>query len=315
MDFRTRISIKEAKPKIDYRSKVFLVGSCFVENIGGKFNYYKLRHLQNPLGIFFHPFAIEKLISRVVSGEKYAEEDIFFHNETWHCFDAHSALNKSQKDELLEELNSQIQQTSEFLKTATHLIITPGTAWSYRFIETGKTVANCHKIPQKNFSKELAALDEITESFSNTVALVRQLNKEVEIIFTVSPVRHIKDGFVENQRSKAHLISAIHQLTENEPQLHYFPSYEIMMDELRDYRFYAEDMLHPSQVAIDYIWEKFVHTWFSEEAQGVLKEVEAIQKGFAHKAFNPNSEAYKSFQKKLQQKLYNLQKTYPFLKF
>lgn len=316
MDFRTRFSIKTEEPKIGYRSKIFLTGSCFVENIGEKFNFYKLPYLQNPFGILFHPFAIENFLKRVVSGYTYSDSDIFYYNESWHCFESHSALDRPEKKELLEELNRQVQDTAKFLKTATHVIFTPGTAWSYRYRETDQTVANCHKVPQNKFSKELAAVDEVRDSFLHTVKLLKQLNKNVEIIFTVSPVRHLKDGFVENQQSKAHLIAAIHQvIAMDSGTIHYFPSYEIMMDELRDYRFYAEDMVHPSKLAIDYIWQKFAQAWIAEEAQRIFKEVEIIQKGFAHKAFNPHSKAHKDFQKKLYQRCKNLENTYPYLKF
>lgn len=316
MQFRTQIPLKPKEPKIDYDSGIFLAGSCFVENIGEKLDFYKFRQLKNPFGILFHPFAIENFLARVASGYNYSEKDIFFHNESWHCFEAHSALNKPGKEEILEVLNNQIQQTVGFLKTATHVIITPGTAWSYRFKETDTTVANCHKIPQKNFSKELASTNDVEKSLRKAVSAVKNLNPSAQVIFTVSPVRHLKDGFIENQRSKANLISGIHEVIAEDPETHhYFPSYEIMMDELRDYRFYSEDMLHPSDVAIDYIWKRFMETWISTKAQSVLKEVEEIQKGLSHRAFNPDSTAHKNFQKKIEEKIKVLEKTFPDFKF
>lgn len=316
MIFQTHIPLKKQKHHlINYNSKLLLLGSCFSENIGNKLSYYKFQTQQNPFGILFHPKAIETFIAKVINEEKYTENDVFFHNERWHCFDAHSVVSSSSKEELLNTLNTNINSTYQHLKNTSHIIITLGTAWVYREIATDTLVANCHKIPQKKFLKELLTVEEVSESLEAINSLVKSINPETTIIYTVSPVRHIKDGFIENQRSKAHLLSAIHQVVESRNNTHYFPSYEIMMDELRDYRFYAEDMIHPNQTAIDYIWEKFSEVWFSEEAIETMKEVETIQKGLMHKPFNPNSEAHQIFLKKLQQKKETLLQAFPFMNF
>jgi len=216
---------------------------------------------------------------------------------------------------LLNNLNQQITATNQYLKNASHLIITLGTSWVYRFIETDTVVANCHKIPQKKFLKELLLIDEITESLEATIALIKSINKNVSVILTVSPVRHLKDGFTQNQQSKSHLISAIHQIVEPINKIHYFPSYEIMMDELRDYRFYADDMIHPNQTAINCIWEKFTDSWISEDSKGTMKEVEMVQKCLAHKPFNSNSVEHKQFLEGLKKKIFNLKTTYSFIDF
>ncbi len=289
-----------------------MLGSCFVENIGQKLDYYKFRNLLNPFGILFHPAAIRNFLEKVVEQAEYSEDDIFHHNEQWHCLQAHSDLNTSQKGEILEALNSAVEETFQFLKEATHIIITPGTAWGYRFRESGNIVANCHKLPQKNFSKELT---EVKKDFLESVKLVRQLNPSAAIIFTVSPVRHMKDGFVENQLSKAKLIIAVHEVIASEENVNYFPSYEIMMDELRDYRFYTEDMLHPNKVAIDYIWERFSESWISAEAAATMKKVEQLQKGLLHRPFNSESEAHKKFLKDLEMKKQELQRQCPHMEF
>lgn len=258
MIFQTHIPLKKQKHHlINYNSKLLLLGSCFSENIGNKLSYYKFQTQQNPFGILFHPKAIETFIAKVINEEMYTENDVFFHNERWHCFDAHSVVSSTSKEELLNTLNTNINSTYQHLKNTSHIIITLGTAWIYREIATDTLVANCHKIPQKKFLKELLTVEEVSESLEAINSLIKSINPETTIIYTVSPVRHIKDGFIENQRSKAHLLSAIHQVVESRNNTHYFPSYEIMMDELRDYRFYAEDMIHPNQTAIDYIWEKF----------------------------------------------------------
>lgn len=289
-----------------------MLGSCFVENIGNKLEYFKYRNLLNPFGILFHPAAIKNFLENVRSGKQFLEEDIFHHNEAWHFFGAHSDLNSNEKSEILARLNSAVTETREFLEAASHVVITPGTAWGYRFRETGEVVANCHKIPQKNFSKELL---EVKEDLFESVKIVQELNPSAAIIFTVSPVRHLKDGFVENQQSKAKLISGVHEVISETSHTHYFPSYEIMMDELRDYRFYAEDMLHPSSIAVDYIWEKFRETWISAEAAGVMNRVESIQKGLSHRPFNETSEAHQKFRQDLQEKIRELETKYPQIRF
>lgn len=318
MKLQTEIPLKPEKNQIDFDSKLLLMGSCFVENIGNKVEYYKFRSLQNPFGIIFQPKAIEKLFYKTVNKEKFTEDDLFFLNERWHCFDVHSDCSNVSKEMVLSNLNKTLDSIFRQLQESTHIIITLGTAWAYRFLKTNELVANCHKVPQSQFSKELLSIDHIIDILMNTVSAIRQVNNSAAIIFTVSPVRHLKDGFVENQRSKAHLISAIHQFLNpsiNNQKLHYFPSYEIMMDELRDYRFYADDMVHPNQTAINYIWEKFKQIWINADDFPFMDDVETIQKGLSHKPFNADSEQHKQFLKSLSEKIMYLQKEYPFIKF
>jgi hypothetical protein len=321
-----------------------------------KFDYFQFKNIVNPFGILFHPLAIEKFIGFSIAGTLVAEADIFFHNERWHSFDAHSDLSNADKNQLLDNLNSAILSAGKALKSATHVIITLGTAWAYRDNVSQNLVANCHKVPQKEFSKELLSVDAIADSLKNTIALIEQANPSAVNILTVSPVRHLKDGFIENQRSKAHLIAAVHQVidaqskghrpttndhrpTTNDPIANdqqpstidpitkdqqpstidpkptYFPSYEITMDELRDYRFYAEDMLHPSKIAIDYIWEKFASGWISPEAIQVMDEVDAIRKALAHRPFNPDSVSHRNFLKTTSDKITALQQKFPHIVF
>lgn len=314
MELQTRISLTKAEKQIDYKSQMLLFGSCFSENIGQKLDYFKFQSVQNPFGILFHPKAIENLISRAIEQEMFSEEDVFFLNERWHCFDAHSDLSVTSKKVLLEELNQALQKTNRQITESSHIIITLGTAWVYRNNSTKAIVANCHKVPQKEFSKELLSVGEIVQILKNLAGSIQSVNKNVRFIFTVSPVRHFKDGFVENQRSKAHLFSALHEIIEG-GGASYFPSYEIMMDELRDYRFYEADMVHPNQLAVDYIWEKFKEVWISERAHQVMDAVDTIQKGLEHRPFNPDSEGYKRFQKSLRQKIAYITKDFPFMEF
>lgn len=316
MKFRTEIPLeKQAHYQINYHSKLFLLGSCFSENIGDKLSYYKFQSVQNPMGILFHPKAIEQLILNSINGKPYKEEDVFELNEGWHCFDAHSKMSSSAKKTLLQNLNIAIATTKKRLTDATHIIITLGTAWIYRYIKTDTIVTNCHKIPQKYFLKELLSVDEIVNSLNNIVTLIRSINPSTSIIFTISPVRHMKDGFIQNQRSKSHLIAGVHEVVASEGNNHYFPSYEIMMDELRDYRFYREDMIHPNTIAIQYVWEKFINCWFEQAALPVMKRVEEIQKGINHKPFHPNAKAHHRFLEKLKFKKEQLTKEYGFMEF
>lgn len=319
MQFRTQIPISKTNNPIDYNSKVISLGSCFAENMAEKFDYFKFQNSTNPFGIIFNPVSIEKIMSRIVKEEFYTEKDVFFYNERWHSYEVHSDLSNSDRQELLETLNKAISETYKHLKEATHIIITYGTSWIYRNIESDEIVANCHKVPQKQFSKELLPVEVIQKSIQNTIDLIQVLNPNINFIFTVSPVRHIKDGFAENQLSKSHLFAVVHEVlkTHNSQLIthNYFPSYEIMMDELRDYRFYTEDMLHPNQVAIDYIWHKFSENYISEESISTMQEVSEIQKSLRHRSFNPESEQHQKFLAKLQQKISSMQEKWTHIKF
>lgn len=318
MKLQTQIPFTKAQHQIDYSSQLLLVGSCFSEHIGAKLEYYKFQTLQNPFGIIFHPLAIENLISRAIKKEFYSENELFFLNERWHCFDAHSGLSDGSKEKLLENLNCQLVKTEKQLRQATHILITLGTAWTYREKETGETVANCHKVPQKEFDKHLLTVDEITASLQRTLHQIKTINKHAQVVFTISPVRHLKDGFVENQRSKSHLITALHEVLGIPPlglSGFYFSSYEIMMDELRDYRFYATDMVHPNELAIDYIWEKFQQVWISDAVSLPMKKVAEVQKGLRHRPFSIASEQHQKFIKSLELKIKMLREEFPFMRF
>ena len=321
MKLQTKIPLlKQSNNLIDYHSKILLLGSCFVENIGEKLEYFKFQNTINPFGILFHPKAIEILIENSINAKKYTEDDIFFHDERWHCFDAHSRLSDPSKDSLIEELIKQTRLTTKQLNDSTHIIITLGTAWIYRFVESKKPVANCHKVPQKQFKKEILSVDDIVKCIKNIERLVCSKNPDIQIIYTVSPVRHLKDGFIENSQSKSHLITAIHQFINRQSEIKnqkskYFPSYEIMMDELRDYRFYDEDMIHPNKTAINYIWKKFQQVWISSEAIQTMDDVNTIQKGMLHKPFNQNSKLHQQFLQDLESKKTQIKKELPHITF
>jgi lysophospholipase L1-like esterase len=318
MNFTTPIPISKSNNPIDYSSRIVSLGSCFAENMDEKFQYFKFQITTNPFGIIFNPVSIERIIERVVNQDFFIEKDIFFHNERWHCFEVHSDLSHGNKEYFIENLNQIIQSVHTHILASTHIIITLGTSWVYKNVETNQIVANCHKVPQKNFTKELLSVDTIKQSLENIVSLVGAVNQNAKFIFTVSPVRHIKDGFVENNVSKANLITAVYQnLQTKHCKLNttYFPSYEILLDELRDYRFYAEDMLHPSQQAIDYIWEKFFENYVNEKEFSIMKEVCDIQKALQHRPLNTESVSYQNFLCNLQGKITKIVAGYPFMDF
>ena len=314
MKLQTKVPLNKATNQIDYNSQLVVLGSCFANNIGDKLAYYKFRALQNPFGILFHPLAIENLISRAIQQKQYTEEEVFFLNERWQCYDAHSDLSSVTKEELLGSLNSGLLETKLWIAKASHIFITLGTAWTYQLKESGKEVANCHKVPQIAFQKQLLSIEQINQSLEAIIHQIGAVNEKAKIVFTVSPVRHLKDGFVENQQSKAHLISAVHHIIKT-GNASYFPSYELMMDELRDYRFYGNDMVHPNDLAVNYIWEKFKTVWILENSYSAMDEVVAVQKGLHHRPFSQESEKHKEFLKTLDKKIANLQKEYPFMKF
>jgi hypothetical protein len=325
MNLQTKIVLpKEVRNPISYPSKILLLGSCFSKNIGEKLEYFKFQTIQNPFGILFHPKAIEKCIVNAIQQKTYTAEELVFQNDRWHCLDAHSSLSSVDKEKLLNQLNTVIATTNTALKEANHLIITLGTAWIYRHTETNTIVANCHKIPQKKFSKELLSVTEIRQSLTKLIAEIRLVNPNLQILFTVSPVRHLKDGFIENTQSKSHLITAIHKVLHEETLskesnkkggIGYFPSFEIMMDELRDYRFYEADMIHPNTTAIEYIWERFSATWIADNATETMQKVDQIQKGLSHRPFYAESEQHQKFEQNLSDKIVQLTHEFSFMKF
>ena len=316
MEFQTKIQLEPQRHNhIEHRSKILLIGSCFAENIGEKLAYFKFNSQVNPLGILFHPMAIESLITNTINKKNYTQEDVFLHNEIWNSFDAHSKLSHPSQEVILTALNKAINTTYHQLVEASHIVITLGTSWVYRHVESDKIVANCHKVPQKKFVKELLSVDEVSESLQAIVSLLRSVKSNSSLIFTVSPVRHLKDGFVQNNQSKSHLLAAIHQNIDLKDQIHYFPAYELMMDELRDYRFYADDMIHPNELAINYIWNRFSNVWMKPETHSIMNMIESIQKGLDHKPFHPESKQHLKFLNDLEQKQKQLLQQFPHIVF
>ncbi|NER11719.1 GSCFA family protein [Muriicola jejuensis] len=317
MELQTRLTLPHHPQPISYQGKVLLLGSCFAGHIGGKLSHYQFRNTLNPFGTLFQPRAIANLLDRALTRRYFREEDCFYHRERWHSHEVHSDLSNPAREELIKTLNRRIEETGELLSGISHLVITLGTAWGYIRKDNGQWVANCHKVPQKEFEKVLASPDEILKELRKALSDLFKINPGISVIFTVSPVRHSKDGFVENQRSKSHLFVALHQLLEEfeDRGVFYFPAYELLMDELRDYRFYEADMLHPNTLAVDYIWERFRESCIIPADEPVMTRVGEIRRGMQHRPFYPDSLEYKTFKADLAEKIKDLKKEYPFMTF
>jgi len=314
MKFRTEIPLPSYPFRVDYHSKVYGLGSCFVDNMRTKFAYYQFQHRINDFGVIFNPASINILVNRILKQDFFTENDIFQHQNIWKSFDLHSVMNHPEQTEILKRINTKLQENSSFIRQADLIIFTLGTAWVYRHKKSQKIVANCHKIAGNEFDKILLSPTEIINSLSQMKDMVFTANPRAKILFSISPVRHLKDGFVDNQRSKAHLLTAVHNIVDHEKSF-YFPAYEILMDDLRDYRFYDFDMIHPNLTAIDYIWQIFQESLIDKKAFSVMSEIDKINKALQHKAFNPDSEAYQKHLKNTLQKIKKLQREYSWMKF
>ena len=314
MDFRTIVPISKTTKSITYYTPIVSLGSCFAVNMAQKFAYYKFPITVNPFGVLFHPLAIENILQHTIENSPYTAEDFFLHNELWHSFDFHSDMSQSSLKEAIQQANSQQIQLQQALQEASFCFITLGTAWVYIYNSSDTIVANCHKLPSQHFSKRLLSVEEITESLSHITALLKQFNPSITVVFTISPVRHIKDGFFENQVSKSQLFSALYPLITDNKSL-YFPAYELLVDDLRDYRFSANDMVNPSEMSINYIWERLVATYIETATQADMKQVDSIQKGLSHRPFNPETESHQQFLAQLQQKMEAFTMKYPHIRF
>jgi len=318
MDFMLKFEPKKLSRSISYRDKLLLIGSCFTEHIGTALRDVKFSVLQNPNGNLFDPVSVCKSLISYIKNLKYREEDLFQLNDVWNSWQHHSRFSHVDRTEGLRIINESQETAHLFLKKADWLIITLGTAFSYRLssIAPGKTnegVANCHRAPTQWFSRHLLSIQEILESLDSCMHQLFQFNPQLQIIFTVSPVRHIRDGMVDNNRSKARLIEAVHHMIDKFDKIHYFPAYEIVIDVLRDYRFYDIDFVHPNYMATDFVLQKFISACMDEEASDVIEELRKISLARRHKPFQPATAAHKRFLESSAEKTKELQRKYPFL--
>jgi len=313
--FRTTIKLEKQTQSIDYDSPILLLGSCFTEHISQKLTYFKFDTLTNPFGIVFNSSAIKTAVTECVNNKVYTESDLKKHDDLWFSFKHHSQFSSPEQTKTLTAINNAIKGAHLFIKTASHIVITLGTAWVFTDNDTEEIVANCHKVPQKQFTRSLQSIAQISDDLEAIESAIKSVNKKVQIIYTVSPVRHLRNGFAENMQSKAHLISTVQKHINKHESSHYFPAFEIMMDDLRDYRFYEADMIHPNNTAVNYIWNLFKKSWLSDKSEETMTIIEGIQKDLQHRPFNKNSVSYKKFEENLNKKIATLTAIYPKIKF
>ena len=294
--FTTPVTPKPYATKISYNSNLFFTGSCFAESIGEKFCKAKFRANVNPFGILYNPVSISYALERIISGIPYKPEDLIFHEGLYHSPDHHGCFSGSDRDKVLSEINNSLATAKEDLTKTTHLFITLGSADVYRFNETGKIAGNCHKMPGNMFTKERLSLTEIISCLEQAISAITSLNPAIKIIFTVSPVRYMQDGAHSGQINKALLLLATESICEKFPgSTEYFPAYEIVMDELRDYRFYAEDMIHPSPVTVEYIYRKALESMADKRALDIIPQIEKIHAARNHRFLHPSPESIRKF--------------------
>lgn len=301
--FRTVVT--PAKPAfiISHRDRLVSIGSCFSENIGWKFENYKFKININPFGQQYNPHSIAQALERLIEPVPFTAADLILHNEQYHSLAHHGSFSKAGVEETLSGMNDRLMKAADDLKQATVLFLTFGTSHVFKWKETGAVVSNCHKLPGTLFTQELMTPDEIFIVLQGAIGKLKKINPNIKIVLTVSPVRYFAFGVYENSVSKSHLFTAIHALQQNNPELYYFPAYELVMDDLRDYRFFADDMLHPNQQAIDYVWESLSNTFFDNETQNLLRQIEEVVQALNHRPRNPDSEAHKKFVEKNLEKM------------
>ena len=315
MDLLLPFRIIPSPVKISYSDKIFFIGSCFSEEIGTQMQNLKFNVLQNPNGILYDPVSISSALNSYIQNKIFNEDDIFYLNDLWHSWQHHSVFSGMNKEDVLQNINHSQTEANKFLRTATWLIITPGTSYNYTLKKSGLPVANCHKAPQNLFEKRLLTSDEIIANLSNSISNLRSLNSTLKIIFTISPVRHVKDGVIENNRSKSRLIEAVHSIKEKFENIFYFPSYELIIDVLRDYRFYKNDLVHPTDAAADFVFENFCNAFLDDPGKKLLEEIKSISSAINHKPFQKESAGHKKFMIAQLEKIHKLKTEFPSIDF
>jgi len=310
------VDIKSPSEKITYSDKIFIIGSCFTEHIGRRLEELKFPVVQNPNGILFDPLSVTKSLNSYVDLKRYEQKDLFYMNELWQSWNHHSLFSGMNAESVLLNINISQKKAHEHLKNAKWLIITLGSSFSYQLQEEdNQPVANCHRAPGQWFNKHLLSAEETVAALSETIETLKTFNPSLNIIFTISPVRHIRDGVVENNRSKARLIEAVHQLVDEYKHVWYFPAYELVIDVLRDYRFFDVDLVHPNYAATEFVFEKFEESFIDDETRKLMEEVKKISIGYKHKPFQPETKSHQSFLKSSFEKVKVLQEKLPQLDF
>ncbi|HEY6913366.1 MAG TPA: GSCFA domain-containing protein [Paludibacter sp.] len=311
--FQTNVEIPPTDLTITYGDRIMTLGSCFAENIGGRMKQLYFDTEINPFGVLYNPVSISNSIKMLIDNRPFTEDDLFQNRGLWQSFSHSSLFSATTAEKCLEAINERFHAAADFLRETNILVITFGTAWVYEEAKGGRVVSNCHKLPASSFIRRRLTVDEIVSDYSELVTRLKTLYPRLQIIFSVSPIRHWKDGAHGNNVSKSTLLLAIDALQNEFDNVHYFPAYEIQLDELRDYRFYASDMLHPSDVAVDYIWQRFAETYFDEATNRTKKELEQLQGDLSHRPLFPDSEEYEKFRRSTEKRKQKLISKYPFL--
>lgn len=295
MQFHLNVPVTPLPATIHYQEELLLMGSCFAEEIGEKLQEHRFNTLINPHGILYNPLSITKALTSYMDGQVYTRDDLFQHNDSWNSWDHHSRFSGLTPEAALDHIQPMQTAAVRAIDHADWLIITLGSAYAYMLKENNRLVGNCHKVPGGNFYKRLLTVDEIVTALDNMMHRLFFRNRKINILFTVSPVRYIRDGVVENNLSKAVLLQAVHHLVNKFNRLFYFPAYELVIDDLRDYRFYKEDMVHPNEQAIQYVWERVVKGCISEGSQELLHRIAELNRAAHHRPFNPESPQHQQF--------------------
>ncbi len=312
--FRTEVEISQPEFSINYQHRIMTLGSCFAENIGNNMHDMYLDVDVNPFGVLYNPMSILQSIEMLISKKQFTDKDIFVHRGLWNSFSHSSQFSDTKPEHCLEKINARLNASSVFFENANVLLLTFGTAWVYEDRESNRIVSNCHKLPSSFFVRRKLSIDEIVNAYSTVFEKLQKINPSLKLIFSVSPVRHLKDTAHGNNLSKSVLLLAIDSLCSQFENAFYYPAYEILLDELRDYRFFADDMVHPSEVAVQYIWKKFTETYFDKESQNYLQEVKQLNNDLNHRPFFPESEEFEVFKTNLNKRKAKLIEKYPMLK-
>lgn len=314
MQYTIKGPVLNFSEKIDIKKPLMLIGSCFAENIGNLLHERFFDIVVNPFGIVYNPLSIAQQLNRIINCQYFTQDDLFEYNNTFKSWQHHSAFDETDGNIMLNKINTEIEKAHQQLTKAQWLIITFGSAFYYRLKFNGEIVSNCHKKPAYLFDKEISSVEQIINEYKLLLSSVNAKNSSVKILFNISPVRYLRDGLVENNRSKSILNIAVHELTHLINNCFYFPSFEILIDELRDYRFYAEDMLHPNQTAVNYIYEKLAEYMFNDETKTILKEIEQAINFKNHRLLTNNQSVKNQHQLIVREKIQNLGTQFPFLK-
>jgi len=299
MELRTKVDFKDFPFGINHKQNLLFFGSCFSENIGNRFKDLKFNAKINPFGIVYNPLHITQIVKRTLNKENFNADDIFLHNNAYFTFSNHSKLNSQSASKHLKKMNKLLSKTIDNLAKADCIFFTFGTAYYYYHKASNSNVVNCHKLPNKQFDKKLASVEKIVENFQECIDLISKINSKAKLIFSLSPVRHIKDGILENNISKSILRLGIDRLVQSNAHCFYLPVYELQMDELRDYRYYNEDLVHPSNLAIKIIWERISSVFFNAETESIIHKIEKYKLMKNHKVMNKNDEAYQKLKEKI----------------